>query len=180
MDRLRLLEGDFGIFLGWDLDWGIFGGRGKSSFSPQKIEDFQKFHKKYSIQIFCFIFYFHNPCYIFTADEKLAWNYDNVLTYYVLYCHNIENFLTNQNKNLKISSSRVIMSSSFLIFLLLLLCQKYSSWKNLKIFHSRVIMCKVFQSGKWLNCVPNFSLRDRRKRCSWHRNSLRLFSRFKD
>ena len=39
--------------------------------------------------------------------------YDNVLTHYVLYCHNIENFLTNQNKNLKISSSRVIMCKVF-------------------------------------------------------------------
>ena len=75
LDRLELdweieifVERDFGIFLGW----GIFGGRGKSSFSPQKFENFQKFHKKYSIQIILFHFYFHKPCYVFTADEKLA------------------------------------------------------------------------------------------------------------
>lgn len=29
--------------------------------------------------------------------------YDNVLTHYVLYCHNIEIFLTNQNKSLTLS-----------------------------------------------------------------------------
>ena len=29
--------------------------------------------------------------------------YDNVLTHYVLYCHNIENFSTNQNKSLTLS-----------------------------------------------------------------------------
>lgn len=29
--------------------------------------------------------------------------YDNVLTHYVLYCHNIENFLTNQNKSSTLS-----------------------------------------------------------------------------
>ena len=79
LDRLELdweieifVERDFGIFLGWDLDWGIFGGRGKSSFSPQKFENFQKFQKKICNQIILFHFYFHNPCYVFTADEKLA------------------------------------------------------------------------------------------------------------
>lgn len=72
VEGLRFLLRDFGIFLGWDLDWGIFGGRGKSSFSPQKIEDFQKFQKKICNQIILFHFYFHIACYIFTADEKVA------------------------------------------------------------------------------------------------------------